>query len=75
VTEESRGTSGHRWDRTQALLHDGYRFITDRCERFGTDVFETRLLLEPTICLRGEAGARLFYDTARVTRRAPCRGE
>ncbi|MEV0330454.1 cytochrome P450 [Micromonospora echinospora] len=51
-----------RPESTLALLRDGYRFVTDRCERLGSDVFQTRLLLRRTICLRGRAGAELFYD-------------
>ncbi|WDZ84823.1 cytochrome P450 [Micromonospora cathayae] len=49
-------------DSTLALLRDGYRFVTNRCERYGGDAFRTRLLLTPTICLRGRAGTELFYD-------------
>ncbi|SCF13385.1 fatty-acid peroxygenase [Micromonospora echinospora] len=51
-----------RPESTLALLRDGYRFVTDRCERLGSDVFQTRLLLRRTICLRGRDGAELFYD-------------
>ncbi len=57
-----------RLDRTVALLTEGYEFITRRCERLDTDVFETRLQFEPTICMRGEAAAELFYDEERFTR-------
>jgi fatty-acid peroxygenase len=55
-------------DSTVALLRDGYRFISRRCDRYGGDVFRTRLLLEPTICMRGAAAAEVFYDTDRFTR-------
>ena len=51
-----------------ALLRDGYRFISKRCDRLRTDVFGTRLLFEKTVCMRGEAAARLFYDTERFVR-------
>lgn len=56
-------------DRTIALVRDGYRFISDRCERYGSDVFETRLLLQRTICMRGADAAQLLYDEDRFTRR------
>ncbi|WP_229402423.1 cytochrome P450 [Micromonospora okii] len=55
-------------DSTLALLREGYRFISDRCDRYGTDIFQTRLLLQPTICLRGRAAAALFYDAERFRR-------
>ncbi|MGC5021958.1 cytochrome P450 [Micromonospora sp. DT47] len=53
---------------TLAFLREGYRFISSRCERYGSDVFATRLLLEPTICLRGRPAAALFYDPERFHR-------
>ncbi|RZU77634.1 fatty-acid peroxygenase [Micromonospora kangleipakensis] len=56
-------------DSTLAFLREGYRFIGDRCERYGSDIFQTRLLLEPTICLRGRPAAELFYDNERFRRR------
>ncbi|KKJ99217.1 cytochrome P450 [Micromonospora sp. HK10] len=56
-------------DSTLAFLRTGYRFIGERCDRFGSDIFQTRLLLEPTICLRGRPAAELFYDDDRFIRR------
>ncbi|PZF87903.1 cytochrome P450 [Micromonospora deserti] len=53
---------------TLAFLRDGYRFIGARCDRYGTDIFQTRLLLERTICLRGRPAAELFYDRERFIR-------
>lgn len=66
-----------RGDRTLAVLTEGYEFITRRCQRLDTDVFETTLQFEPTICMRGEAAAELFYDEERFTRHdaAPSRLE
>ncbi|GGM16270.1 MULTISPECIES: cytochrome P450 [Micromonospora] len=55
-------------DSTLALRRDGYRFISNGCARHDSDIFEARLLLERTICLRGRAGAQLFYDTDRFER-------
>lgn len=57
-----------RGDQTLKMLSQGYEFITRGCERLGTDVFETSLLFEPTICMRGEAAAELFSDEQRFTR-------
>ena len=56
-------------DSTLALLRDPYRFISKRCRRYQTDLFETRLLLEKTLCLTGPEAARLFYDPDRFMRR------
>ncbi|MCQ4296696.1 cytochrome P450 [Pseudomonas stutzeri] len=44
------------------LLGEGYPFIRDRCLRLHSNVFQTRLLMQNTICLSGEEAARLFYD-------------
>ncbi|TDC61446.1 cytochrome P450, partial [Micromonospora sp. KC207] len=55
-------------DSTLALLREGYRFIGDRCDRYDTDIFQARLRLEQTICLRGREAAALFYDPERFVR-------
>src|SRR5215204_6351883 len=47
----------------------GYEFIGNRCRRYGTDVFETRLLLQPAVCMQGAEAARVFYEPGRFTRR------
>ncbi|MEE3918234.1 hypothetical protein V2I01_05090 [Micromonospora sp. BRA006-A] len=60
-------------DSTLAFLREGYRFVGSRCDRLGSDVFQTRLLLEPTICLRGREAAGLFYDEERFVRRGAMR--
>ncbi|MGQ5263865.1 cytochrome P450 [Micromonospora sp. ZYX-F-536] len=54
---------------TLAFLRAGYRFVSDRCDRYGSDIFQTRILLTRTICMRGRAAAELFYDTERCQRR------
>lgn len=57
-----------------ALLREGNTFISTRCERYDTDIFRARLMMEKTICLRGEAAARLFYDEQRFTREGAAPG-
>lgn len=42
--------------------------ISRRWDELGTDVFRTRLLLQPAICLRGADAARLFYGSGRFSR-------
>ena len=43
----------HSLDSALALACDGYVFISKRCERLKSDVFQTRLLFQKFICLRG----------------------
>jgi fatty-acid peroxygenase len=57
-----------RFDSTLALLADPYRFIGKECRRRGTDLFEARILLQPTICMTGRGAAELFYDSRRFKR-------
>jgi fatty-acid peroxygenase len=55
-------------DNTLTLVAEGYRFISNRCERYHTNIFQTRLLFKQTICLRGEEAAKVFYDTEKFSR-------
>ena len=57
-----------RPDSTLATAREPYTFISEECQRFQSDVFEIRLLLQPFICMRGAEAAELFYDTARFKR-------
>ncbi|MGQ9426773.1 cytochrome P450 [Gilvimarinus sp. F26214L] len=56
------------FDSTLALLNEGYNFIRNRCSRYQTDVFATRLLMRPAVCAMGEDAARMFYTPDRFTR-------
>ncbi|QGJ68869.1 Fatty-acid peroxygenase [Planctomycetales bacterium 10988] len=62
-------------DSTLALLRDPYRFITKRCERHQSDLFQTRVMLRKVICLQGKETAELFYDRSKFHRKgaAPAR--
>lgn len=53
---------------TVGLLLDGYEFISKKCDYLESDIFETRLALEKTICLRGVEAAKIFYDTEKFSR-------
>ena len=55
-------------DSTLALLSEGYTFISKRCRRYGSDIFETRLMLRKAICMMGEEAASVFYHADRFTR-------
>ena len=57
------------FDATLALIRDPYGFVRKRCQRYGSDLFETRLLLRRTVCMTGPEAARLFYDPDRLVRR------
>jgi len=56
------------FDCSLALLADPYRFIGERCRELNSDVFEARLMLQPTIFLHGAEAAELFYDAERFQR-------
>jgi fatty-acid peroxygenase len=56
-------------DSTLALLREGYAFIPNRRRRYGSDTFETRLMLKKTICVTGAEAARAFYEPERFTRK------
>lgn len=55
-------------DSTLAFLRDGYLFVSKRCDRLGSDLFSTRLMLRRAICMRGAAAAELFYGSDLFTR-------
>lgn len=57
------------FDCSLALLTNGYRFISERCERNGEDLFLTRMMLRPAVCVRGEDAARMFYHPDRFSRK------
>ena len=56
-------------DSTFALLADPYGFISKRCQRLGTELFETRIMLRKTICMTGSRAAEVFYDPERFQRK------
>ena len=49
-------------DNSLSLLLEGYSFIQNRCYKYKTDIFQTRLLGQEAICLSGEEAAKVFYD-------------
>lgn len=60
--------SDGRLEGSLALLRDPYRFISSTCQRLGSDIFTTRLLLAPTICMTGADAAEFFYTSPGLTR-------
>jgi fatty-acid peroxygenase len=61
-------------DSTLALGYEGYTFISKRCNHYDSDIFQTRFLFRPAICMRGEEAARLFYDNGRFERQGAVPG-
>jgi fatty-acid peroxygenase len=53
-------------DTTLALLAEGYRWGDRLCRAQGADAARTRLLLHPTVLVRGAANARRFYGAGMV---------
>jgi fatty-acid peroxygenase len=56
-------------DSTAALLENPYRFVSARCADLGSDVFEARIMVRKTVCMRGADAAELLYDDALCRRR------
>jgi fatty-acid peroxygenase len=57
------------YDSSLSMLRQGYRFISNQCERLRSDAFKTRLMLREVVCMRGHAAAEQFYYPGRFTRR------
>lgn len=58
------------FDGTRALLFsEGYEFISNRCRRYGADLFATRIMLRKAVCMQGAEAAEQFYFPGRFTRR------
>lgn len=50
-------------DNSLHLFLEGYPFIQNRCERYNTDIFQTRLFGKKAICISGKDAAKVFYDS------------
>ncbi len=57
-----------RFDSTLSLFSEGYTFVSERCARYGSDIFETRVMLRKAFCTMGEDAARMFYYPDRFAR-------
>lgn len=57
-----------RFESTAALLRFPYDYVRSTCSQLGSNLFEARLLLRPTICMRGARAAALFYEEDRFVR-------
>lgn len=61
-------------DSTLALVRNPYGFVSERCRRYRSDLFETRLMLQKTVCMTGPEAAEVFYDEGRFARRSAMPG-
>lgn len=59
-----------RFDSTIPFLREGYAFASSLCDTWNTDIFTTRMFLQPVSFIRGGEAAGLFYESERVTRDA-----
>lgn len=55
-------------DSSIAFMQDGYLFIKNRVDKYHSNLFQTRLLMQKTICMSGKEAAEVFYDTDRFQR-------
>lgn len=55
-------------DSSLALLREGYRFIPNRIQEFGSDIFGARLMLRRAMCVHGADAAEMFYQEGNFTR-------
>jgi fatty-acid peroxygenase len=55
-------------DSSIALRRDPYRFISRKCRDRHANAFETRLMLEPALCITGREAAAHFYGRDLFTR-------
>lgn len=56
-------------DNTLSLLREGYLYISNRCNSFQSNFFETRLFGKNAICMSGAEAAELFYDPDKFKRK------
>ncbi|SDN99475.1 cytochrome P450 [Alkalicoccus daliensis] len=55
-------------DNTLKVLKEGYQFIMNRRHTMQSNVFETKILGEKTICMSGSKAAEVFYDSQKFRR-------
>ncbi|WP_046179585.1 cytochrome P450 [Domibacillus tundrae] len=55
-------------DQSLSLLREGYLYIPNRRRSFQADIFETRLMGKPAVCMGGKEAAKLFYDPEKFKR-------
>lgn len=61
-------------DKTIPLMLDPYKYISKTCDQLKSDVFETRLFLQKTICMTGLEASELFYNNDKIMRKGSAPG-
>ncbi len=56
------GHTAHKFESSIELMREGYLFIKNNADQFGSDLFETRLFGQKTVCIRGKEAAQIFYN-------------
>ncbi|WP_226038546.1 cytochrome P450 [Aquibacillus saliphilus] len=56
-------------DNSLTLMQEGYLFISNRVERYHSDIFEARLMGQRVICMSGAQAAEIFYDDKKFQRK------
>jgi fatty-acid peroxygenase len=57
-------------DNTMKLVLEGYQYISNRRNKYGRDIFETRILGgQKAICIAGEEAVKIFYDESKLVRK------
>lgn len=57
-------------DHTLTMMREGYLYITNRRNRYGRDLFATRLLGgQKAVCIAGREAAEIFYDETKFKRK------
>lgn len=49
------------WDSTINLFREGSSFISNRCDQLKSDIFQTRVMFQSVICMRGQGAADFFH--------------
>ena len=55
-------------DNSFALMREGYLFISNRINKYNSNIFKTRLMAQEVICMRGKEAAELLCDKERFQR-------
>lgn len=66
---KKQSTCHKNMESSPLLLLHGYNFIQKYGRKYGTDVFQIRLLGKKVICMRGEEAAKIFYNETYFKRR------
>lgn len=58
-----------KFDASIQLLKEPYHFISRHCSLYGSPLFQTRIMLQKTICMTGAKAASFFYDEQNFIRK------